>query len=177
MTVDAQRNIVRAVAVGATELRTRDLQQREASEEACQSAAATALEVQPEGLELLAKTANFSVYQATTSRTGFLKRFARSRHPICAVDSEGIVRRQLADGVAQVTTCRALNTALREMLSEYTSYSDGGTTLPGICLLLGRRVIDLSGLPRAEHVLSLASTETSGQDGDEPIVLLVERRR
>ena len=176
VTIDSQRNIVRATAVGATELRTRDLRASALSDDARHSAAAQSLAAAPESVELAAQTPQFFVYRATAKPGGFFGRFAKAKEALRVLDRDGVVRLRVPDGRVVATTNGETPGQLRAVLDALTSYDDGGTMLPAVHIIVRDKIVNLSGLPSSEIVVSLASDETSAIDPREPAIIVAERR-
>lgn len=174
--IDTQRNIVRATAVGATELRTRDLRASALSDDERRTAAAESLAAAPETVELAAQTPQFFVYRATTKPGGFFGRFAKAKEALRVLDRDGVVRLRVPDGRVVATTNGETPGQLRAVLDALTSYDDGGTMLPAVHILVRDKIVNLRGLPSPEIVVSLASDETSTIDAREPAVIVAENR-
>jgi len=176
VTVDPQRNLVTAVATGATELRTRD-RAAGADGTAARAAAAEALGAAPGELTEYASNAAYTVFGLLRRPSGPFGRLARERRHVRVVDGEGVVR--LHNGDAEVDTLVAgqAEGRLKDLVEERTSYGDGGAVPPAVWLLLGPKIADLSGVMDAGHLLALASTEIGRRAPDEKVIAIMERRR
>lgn len=170
VTVDPQTNTVRAVATGATELRTQDRAHRADDAERLATAAAS-LKVDPTAVEVLAATPAHTVYGTARRR-----RFRKPRHPVRVLDADGVVRLHAADASVAATTVGQAPELLTELIREATSYGDGGVRAPALRLLLGSRIADLSGVLDAEPLLALARSELRSRAADEPVVAVLEAR-
>ncbi|RBM17191.1 hydantoinase [Prauserella sp. PE36] len=170
VTVDPQTNTVRAVATGATELRTQDRAHRADAAERL-SAAATSLKADPSAVEVLAGTPAHTVYGTTHRR-----RFRKPRRPVRVLDADGVVRLHAADAHVATTTVGEAPELLSRLIHESTSYGDGGVRAPALRLLLGSRIADLSGVLEAEPLLALARSELRSRAADEPVIAVLEAR-
>ena len=65
---------------------------------------------------------------------------------------------------------------LHWILEELTEYNDGGTNLPNVYLVLGKRIIDLSGMQKGEQIASLGNVELAGFAQTEPLILAATKR-
>ena len=65
---------------------------------------------------------------------------------------------------------------LNWLLEELTEYNDGGTNLPNIYIVLGKRIVDLSGMQSGEQIVSLGSVELAGCGNDEPLIVAGTKR-
>ncbi|GAB3473225.1 hydantoinase/oxoprolinase family protein [Nocardiopsis coralliicola] len=174
--VDPQRNLVTAVATGSTELRTRD---RTAAVDGAgaRAAAAAGLGLRPDELEEYADNGQYRVLGAVRSPTGPLRRLSRPRRRVRVVDAEGVVRLHHRDAEVDTLVAGQAEGRLKDMVAERTTYGDGGAVPPAVWLLLGPKIVDLSGVVDSGHLLALASTEIARRSPDEAVVAIMERRR
>ncbi|PRX44936.1 N-methylhydantoinase A/oxoprolinase/acetone carboxylase beta subunit [Prauserella shujinwangii] len=170
VTVDPQTNTVRAVATGATELRTQDRAHRTDDGERLVAAAAS-LKTDPSAVDVLAATPAHTVYGTTLRR-----RFRKPRRPVRVLDADGVVRLHAADAQVASTTVGAAPELLTRLIHESTSYGDGGVRAPALRLLLGSRIADLSGVLEAGPLLALARSELGSRAADEPVIAVLEPR-
>ncbi|GLU50282.1 hydantoinase/oxoprolinase family protein [Nocardiopsis ansamitocini] len=176
VTVDPQRNLIKAVATGATELRTKD---RAAGTDAAQAraSAARSLGVAVEEVTELAGTAHHRVLGARRRPRGPLRRFGRERTPVRIVDGEGVIRLHSADAHVDAMTVGEAPATLARLVDERTSYGDGGSRAPAVWLLVGPKIANLSGVLDEEQLLSLAATELRSRTPEESLVAVMEERR
>ncbi|MGV9854339.1 hydantoinase/oxoprolinase family protein [Streptomyces sp. NPDC003442] len=170
VTVDPQTSTVRAVATGATELRTRDRAHRADDAERLRAAAAS-LKAQEARVRILAGTDAYTVYGTEVRR-----RLRAGRQPVRVVDADGVVRLGVSDARVRTTTVGAAGEVLASLVRESTSYGDGGVRAPAVRLLVGGRIADLSGVLEPEALLALARSELRTRAADEPVVAVVESR-
>ncbi|MFI1413289.1 hydantoinase/oxoprolinase family protein [Streptomyces sp. NPDC020707] len=170
VTVDPQTSTVRAIATGATELRTQD-RSHSADDSERLAAAAASLKTDPDRVTVLAGTPAHTVYGTEVRR-----RLRATRHPVRVVDADGVVRLHAADAQVAATTVGAAPELLSNLVREATSYGDGGVRAPALRLLLGSRIADLSGVLEPQPLLALARSEMRDRAADEPVVAVVEVR-
>ncbi|MGY0022000.1 hydantoinase/oxoprolinase family protein [Streptomyces sp. YJ-C3] len=170
VTVDPQTSTVRAVATGATELRTQDRAHRADDAERLRAAAAS-LKAQEARVRVLAGTGAYTVYGTEVRR-----RLRADRQPVRVVDADGVVRLGVSDARVEATTVGAAGETLASLVRDATSYGDGGVRAPAVRLLVGGRIADLSGVLDPEALLALARSELRSRGGDEPVVAVVESR-
>ncbi|WP_326769664.1 hydantoinase/oxoprolinase family protein [Streptomyces sp. NBC_01591] len=170
VTVDPQTSTVRAVATGATELRTQDRAHRADEDERLRAAAAS-LKTDPSDVSILATTPAHTVYG-----TEIRRRFRTTRHPVRVVDADGVVRLHAPDARVETTTVGSAPETLARLVGEATSYGDGGVRAPALRLLLGSRIADLSGVLDPQPLLALARSELGTRAADESVIAVVEVR-
>jgi N-methylhydantoinase A/oxoprolinase/acetone carboxylase beta subunit len=174
VSIDPQRNVVAAVATGATDMHTRA--SADATEDVAVEAAARSMHVDASAVRSAAATPQFRVYTAVRARGGLIGKVTGPRHPVRVVDSDGVVRFGSPDAHVRASTVGEARTALAEVLDAFTSYGDSGARVPAIHLLVGARLINLAGMTHPDQVLALADTELSGRADEEDVVLIVEER-
>ncbi|HUS97725.1 MAG TPA: hydantoinase/oxoprolinase family protein, partial [Hyphomicrobiaceae bacterium] len=163
--VDPMTHRVRATAMGAAEMHVKDASGA-IPERVARRTAADSLDASPDQLRLAAETTGLRVYQhgdgdAATTR---------------AVDWEGTIRvRRSRARVAKATKETTSNT-IAGLWQQTATHTEGGREHPpGLLLLIGRHVIDLSGVETLDQALALARSELDGHDADEPIAVIAMR--
>ncbi|MGW7276589.1 hydantoinase/oxoprolinase family protein [Streptomyces sp. NPDC054864] len=170
VTVDPQTSTVRAVATGATELRTQDRAHRADEAERLRTAAAS-LKADPSQVTVLAGTSAHTVYGTEARRT-----LRTTRHPVRIVDADGVIRLHVPDARVEATRVADAPDVLAKLVRETTSYGDGGVRAPAVRLLLGSRIADLSGVLDPGALLALARSELDARAADEPVIAVLEVR-
>ncbi len=169
--VDAQQNKVRAIAIGTTELRTKELSAAKKTDEELASIAANSLGAAPEELEKAADNGTMAVflYHTTTKHLLFFK---KKISMLRLVDRDGIIRLQRKN--AAVLECEAAQRKqkVKYLLNEHTVHSDGGAEIPNIYIILGKRIIDLAGMQSREQILSLCEIELANVPKEEKLIMI-----
>lgn len=181
--VDTRRHLVRAVAAGTAELRRGDAKQRIVSESERLLAAARSMRCEPDGVQKVAGTGDLDVFvcerasqtSASASEKGWGRWWRRWRQPssqLRVVDRGGTVRLQRR--AATVASCMAgdLETELRALVTALSEYGDAGRAVPDVFLLVGARLVNLSGLADESQVLGLAGVEIRGHAPERPVVII-----
>ena len=174
--IDRQSKRVTATATGASELRARDLGLEPLSPEALHALSARALGSDPEAVTAAGGTTplNLSMCRRISTRLWGLIR--REQKAVRVLDQEGIIRLQLADADFWQGTIASARSFIEEAIENLTIYGDAGALLPDLFLLIGRRIIDLTGVAEKEQILALARIETEKYGPDEPLVVLAAAR-
>lgn len=175
--VDPQRNLVKAVATGATELRSKDRNQEPLTAEELLGVCAESMGQPVESLVESAHSDGLRVYQASVrSRRLFGLLPGRTVSPLRVVDEFGVIRLQRRDGTVVQTAVSGWKETTRRVVEEHTIYDDGGATLPNVHLICGQRIVDLSGVQSAEQILALGDVEIRRFDGSQPMAVVVSAR-
>lgn len=159
---DEERGTQRAVASGHVALAA-PVAQAEINEAEARALAALTAHIQPEALTLLADTGGFWVYQL---RGNFFR-----RAQALIVDRHGAVR-LTADSERVIPGApQTLLAALRKRLAAVPDLLGGP---PRVRLLIGSRLLDLTGLPGADGVLAAAESALARAEGGATAVVILE---
>jgi len=181
--IDAKSSIVRATASGATKLTTgsgkKILDQTERLAVVAKSMRIDQSQMQS-AICTICRTEQFEVFasNASASKTkGMfgLNIFADHRMALRVLDSDSIIRLQASDGDACLTSASAAEGTIQGMIDKHAQWGDAGKTIPNIILLIGAKIIDLSGLLDETQVLSLAKAEISNLPSDKQIIVLAKK--
>jgi len=172
--VDAQKSRVRATALGTTELKARDLLKAVGEAEAA-AIATQSMRADPATVRLLGQTETLRVYEGQLQRREW-GIFRRTRRPIRVVDHQGFVKLQREVALVEQTTVAAWAEAFRALWQKGTVYVGDATVYPDMFLLVGSRLVDLSGMQKLEQAQEVARTETVGHPETETVVLIAGMR-
>jgi hypothetical protein len=172
--IDAQRNLVRATASGATELSETAAHGTRSADER-RAIAAQLMRVDETAVSAVEATPLLTIYQTEREVRG---RFGSAVHhrDLRVVDERGVARLALRDALVTRTTAEEMERVLPEAIEAGTNFGDVGRALPELYVLHGGRIADFSGLASADQALALAREELSGRDGRAPVVIIVSRR-
>ncbi|MGE0127229.1 MAG: hydantoinase/oxoprolinase family protein [Blastocatellales bacterium] len=168
--VDKRRNLVRATAMGATELRKREGGQVNFSVEQCRESAARSMRVALEFVKLEAECGNHFVFTGVLGVRSFFG-LLNSRRPLLrVVDRGGVIRLQRGAARVSATTFAQVKAELERAVEQLTDFGDAGRTIPDIFILYGARIANFSGLADLDQVIALAEVELRSLD---PVAKLV----
>lgn len=171
--IDKQANILRAIATGATELRTRDLSKKSLDEESLKKVAGDSMGVSKENVNLIAAVGKWYVFKGTKIQKKFI--FKKKVVSIRVVDREGVVRLQKNFGDAITTNKAELLNDLGKIIDMNTEFSDAGGRLPLVYIYYGEKQLDLSGLTDKSQILSVSKMELENlSDKEEAIVVITK---
>ncbi len=170
--VDTRRSIVRATAFGTTDLKQKDDSANVGGVEGARSAAARSLKTAEIELVLTAETAGFYVFAQEILTKTFLGIFTTKRLAVRIVDKTGVVRLQRNNSEIHLVRVESAAREIEAIVNKLTDFGDAGRALPDVHLLVGARIVNLSGLADLEQVLALAKTELENSAADEKIVIV-----
>jgi hypothetical protein len=167
--IDSQKNILRAIATGATELRQKDLNSASLSKEQLQTISAEALGSQAVDTSYVFETGRWNVYKSVTKKK-ILGLFTAKKESLCVIDREGVVRlkKEKAFCIKFVKGNRA--TEFKQFLDENTIYSDANATIPKVFVFYREKMLDLTGMQTADQLYSILEVETEALTDQEEII-------
>ncbi len=172
--VDGKNNVVRAIATGATELRTKNrMHQQLAETELLEIARATFPEEERGGVSIAARNEDFLVVQSAVEKKKLFGLITRRRTPTRILNREGVVRIQSGNAVVVTSTVADCEREAELYIGRTTQYTEGGEKLPQVYMMVGPRLIDLSRLMNQEQILTLMRLELVGVDPNEPVILVL----
>lgn len=174
--VDTQKNLVRAVAVGATEMRSKNLGSGKLSEDEILKLAAENLGTDTGSLAIAAENGTMYAVQQQRVEKKLFGLIKKKTTPLRLIDEEGVIRLQKNNALVEAVSVKDWESRANWFLEELTVFNDGGANLPNIYLVSGKRIIDLSGLQSREQILSLGNVELAGLDKEEKILLAAAKR-
>ncbi len=171
--VDKRRSVVRAIAVGATEMKMREPQGAPGGMETCRASAAKSMRLDEGSVRLAAEAGNFLVFSGRSesrSMFGLLRSF---QHHVRVVDRTGVVRLQRGNAEIQTCTPAQIEKVLERSVEAQTDYGDAGRAIPDVFVLYGGRIANFSGLADVSQVLALVRVELKSLDSATPMVVLI----
>ena len=175
--IDRQANILRAVAMGATELRKTDGAEGAEgalSSEELQSLAAQSMELPPENVKEAAVAGAWHVFDGQYKKR-ILGIIPVKKHKVRVLNRNGVVCLQREALGAIVCTKADLQMELKSLLEDTVEYGATGGELPGLFAYYGEKQLNLSGLASREQVLDLMQMEAELLSEDEKIIVLAVR--
>jgi len=168
--VDTRRNLVRATAFGTTELRQGEGPSAVVGLEGCRAAAARSMQVAPEEVKLASETPGLYVFVATHLTSAFFGLFKTLKQSVRVTDRTGVVRLQRQHAEVSASTVADVGRELEQVITRLTDFGDAGRALPDVHVLVGARIISLSGLADIEQAIALAKAELESLPPEEMLV-------
>lgn len=168
--VDSQKNILRAIATGATELRTKDLNTVKKTESELKEIAITAIGLECKEIELVAKAGRWNAFKAHKVEKKLFGLIKSKKSLIRIIDNEGVIRLQKDNGKIIAIKKEDVEYNLSAFIDDMTSYSDAGGILPKVHLYFGQKQLDLTGMTSKEQLMSLVNMELEFVDNDSTII-------
>lgn len=167
--IDAQKNILRAIATGATELRQKSLGAEALTQKQLGQIAAESLGAAPESVTYQAGTGRWNLFegQLQKKKLGFIKVKTKA---VAVLDREGVVRLR-KEKASYVTFNKGQQTQVfNRFLDENTTLSDANATIPKVFVFYKEKMLDLTGMQTAEQLYSILDVETEMLDQSEQLL-------
>lgn len=174
--VDSQRNVVRAIAVGATEMRTESGSGGTLGDDDLLKIVAENLDVPVDTLSLAARTDQMLAVTAQVKQKRFFGLLSTTKNPLRLIDTTGVIRLQKTQAKVWPSTVASAVNTINEAIDQLTVYNDGGANYPNLHLVVGGKIINLSGLSSEEQIRSLAAVELQGYDAQTSLIVVGTER-
>jgi hypothetical protein len=174
--IDSRRNILRATATGATELREHDAGSTGTDEETAQKIASASLSIAETDVKKIYENVGHWVFLGETTKKSMFGLIRKTRHDLRVLNREGVIKLQINDAGWMKSTAANAERALDEILEKDTDYGDGGATPPSAYIIHGARITDLSTIMEKHHIITTALIELKGTEPDEEIFIITRGR-
>jgi N-methylhydantoinase A/oxoprolinase/acetone carboxylase beta subunit len=171
--IDSRNKRVIATASGSSEMRTRELEIKPKSEAEIRKIAADSMRSDPESVDIAGQT-NYLYAAVVHQKTKHLFGLFTHDHTMARiVDLEGVIKLRVYDCKVRQETPNTVKDALKELTGELTTFGDAGALVPDVFLLIGGKIIDMTGLVEESQIQALVDIELKSVLPDEAIVLIV----
>lgn len=170
--IDSLKNILRAVATGSTELRSKDLGQETMSIEEMRAIAAKSLDQPLESMVMSAQTGRWSLFSSESMKKSFFGLLKKKSTYASVLDREGVVRFKKGNIQFTQITKSQYGGQLGEFLDDNTIYSDANATLPKVFVFYKEKMLDLTGMQTKEQLMSILEIETEMLSADNELLVI-----
>lgn len=170
--IDSQKNILRAVATGSTELRSKDLGQEAMSDQEMATIAAKSVDQPLELTKLAAKSGRWSLFASEHVKKSFFGLIKKKSNSVSVLDREGVVRFKKANVQYTKLTKSQNGGRLGEFLDDNTIYSDANATIPKVFVFYKEKMLDLTGMQTKEQLMSILEIETEMMRAEDEMIVV-----
>lgn len=170
--IDSQKNILRAVATGSTELRSKDLGQEAMSDQEMAVIAAKSVDQPLETTKLAARSGRWSLFASEHVKKSFFGLIKKKSNSISVLDREGVVRFKKANVQYTKLTKSEHEGRLGEFLDDNTIYSDANATIPKVFVFYKEKMLDLTGMQTKEQLMSILEIETEMMRAEDEMIVV-----
>ena len=173
--IDAQKNILRAIATGATELRQKSLGAAQLTREQMTEIAAESLGAKTDKTHYVTGTGRWSLFETELQKKvlGFIP---TKRKAAAVVDREGVVRLRNEKAEYVVFSKGRQTEIFNQFLDDNTTYSDANATIPKVFVFYKEKMLDLTGMQTASQLYSILNVETQNLSPEEEILAVAYKQ-
>lgn len=174
--VDTQKNVVRAIAIGTTEMRSKDLGKEKLGPEALCRIVAENLQVTDSDVKVGPNNGQMYAILHDKVEKRLFGLMSKTHRHLRLIDDEGVIRLQKSDAKVRLAGGSDWEKALAALVDDNADFSDGGEQLPNTYIVSGKRIINLSGLSSQKQIMSMAKIELAAVQPDESLILICSDR-
>jgi N-methylhydantoinase A len=175
--VDAKRNLLRATAEGALEIREQELTRAVLTEDERRELVAASITDATAPAAIAVRTDAYEVWNAPREVPRLWRFWRQQRTALRVLDSAGTIRWATNHGAVRASTVARARQELEAFAETHTVYSDAGATIPRCFVALGERIVDLSGLAEIIQVTGVLQMELAREQPDAACALLLDLAR
>jgi len=135
------------------------------------------LRVAPDLVSLKAQSEHFSLYGVKLTARKLFGLLSTHTHSLRVIDQAGNIRLQVRNGEALTGNPGAVSQLIARLVEEHSQWGDAGKVIPAVFLLVGPKIVDLSGLLDTEQVITLAQPELENQPQDAKVIVIASTDR
>lgn len=173
--VDPRRSVIKAIATGASALRTGNRKKKVQSDEQLLALCAASMGNQVTQVSIANQTDRFAAITGIVEEKRFFGLFTKKRTPLRLIDREGIIRVQMSNGVSVTSTASNCIEVLNHWIYQLKEYTEGGERIPEVFVCISSRLVNMAKLQSREQILSLLQIELQGIAPETPILMILSR--
>ena len=174
--IDTAKNIVRAVAVGATDLSAKTSIGEEMTREQLEQVVKDAFsQYENCRIEPVFDSSVLHAYHVEAGKKSKIPFLKKKISLICVVDSNGVIKLSV-DGADSYEFLGREKDLLEQRIEEHMKFDESGKTAPVIYLLVNGKIADLSGLDSLEQISSLAELELKRLGEQDSYLAVIKKR-
>lgn len=154
--IESQRNLVRAVATGSTELRVKSLGDKLPTDEELIKIAEKNLNI--EKVEKEVQTGRWKLFKGKYIEKKLFGLVKSTKQRICVIDREGVVRFKNINAQYTTFTKESMDN-FKKFVEENTFYSDANEIIPKVFVFFKEKMLDFTGLRTYAQIQELLEVE------------------
>lgn len=174
--IDSQNKKVIAVAMGSSEMKTKELTSKIFSSDELKNISATSFKSKEE-IQLIQTNDYFFIFKQERKRKLFFGMIKENHSALRVIDIEGTIKLQFADALCDEAFKLNVASKIRNLIEQLTTFGDAGALVPDLYLLIGSKILDLSGLVNEQQVLSIVDFELSKITAEQKLILIASPKK
>ncbi|MDR0656729.1 MAG: hydantoinase/oxoprolinase family protein [Treponema sp.] len=175
--IDAAKSIVKAIAVGTTDLSANTSVGKQLSCDQLQDIAEKNLGGgNPESVSLLFENDLLTVFLIERKVKKFFGILNLKQKLVCVLDRHGVIKLTSENSVTRLISVGKMRADLSTEVESNAIYDESGENMPDVYLIVGGKIVDFSGLETIEQIVSLSMLEIEGLENDYKVYAIIKRR-
>lgn len=170
--IDSQKNILRAVATGSTEMRSKDLRMKDLSEQERRDIVLKALDV--DDAKEVVSVGRWHFYESVFLKAYLFGIIKQKKSRLCVIDREGVIRFR-GSNAFYFKFLKSDIDGFKEFIHEHTEFSDANASIPKTFVFVREKMIDLTGMRTSEQLITVLTTEIASYPTKEEMVAIAYR--
>ncbi len=175
--IDSRNKKIIAVALGTSELRTRDLEIKKLSEDKLLEICALSFKTEKENIVIAGKTSFLTAVVFKSERKHIFGLLKEEKQGLRVIDKEGTIRLQLNDCLVDSVQAGHVRSKIRDLIEKLTTFGDAGALVPAVFLLSSAKIIDLTGLINEQQIMALVDMEISKIPPSDEVVVIASAKK
>ena len=168
--IDNQKQRVSVSAMGSTEVKTTDMM-KAVDEKEAEKIAVESFGNKGGKVELAGTTDAMYVYTQERFEKSVMRK-RRVNHAVRVLDQKGFIKLQAARGTVVDSTIGSLDMDFRKLFDELSTYKGDVTICPDLFIVVGGRIIEVSGVSSMDQGIGIINAEINGMPAEEKSVMI-----
>ena len=175
--IDSKNKKVIAVAMGSSEMRSRDVEIKELSNTDIKKIASVSMRTNEDKVIISGSTSFFYALTFKQIKKHFFGWIKDESQKLRVIDREGTIKLQLSDALCDGISANSVKSKIKEMITTLTTFGDAGALVPDIFLLISSKIVDFTGLINESQIMALVDFEISKIPQDEKIIVIASPKK
>lgn len=174
--IDTAKNIVKAVAVGATDLSAKTTVGETLTNKELENIVKNAFnQFEQTKVSQVFDSSTLNVYHVEAKKKSKIPFLKKSINTLCVVDCNGIIKLSIENGDYYKYEGKEKTQLIRQ-IEDHMKFDESGKTTPLIYLLVNGKVADFSGLESLEQISSLIDLELERIESKDAYMAIIKKR-
>jgi N-methylhydantoinase A/oxoprolinase/acetone carboxylase beta subunit len=175
--IDSKNKKVIAVAMGSSEMRSRDVEIKELTETDIKKIASVSMRTSEDKVIISGSTSFFYAITYEQIKNHLFGLIKDKIQKLRIIDREGTIKLQLNDALCESVEAKSVKSKIKEMIGTLTTFGDAGALVPDIFLLISSKIVDFTGLINESQIVALIDLELSKVPEDENIIVIASPKK
>ncbi|HGH5979610.1 TPA: hydantoinase/oxoprolinase family protein [Kluyvera georgiana] len=170
--IDKQKNVLRAIATGATELRQKESINETLPLAQLQQIAAESVNLTHTVTQRACQTGRWHLFEGVCEQKRFFGLLKKQQRRLSMLDREGVVRLKKENANWLVCSRQEMNSRFADFLDDNTRYSEANAAIPKTFLFWKEKMLDLTGTQTKEQMLSIIEMELDVVEPEQDVIAI-----